>query len=193
MKRKWIWGILMAAFLMVGTVGCTIENEPAKKEEQPNQQVQDEVQEEVQDEVESPTEDSNEAVDENHLGAGTITIYSQNEDVSDFEKKDVSLEDITPENILAELSAEGVLASDVRVLNFEKKDMDGEQVIELDLSEEFNRYIKEVGSAAEYYIMGSICNTYLEAYHCAKIHITVNGQTLETGHAEYPGYMVKFA
>ncbi len=53
--------------------------------------------------------------------------------------------------------------------------------------------LKEMGSSAEYLVIGSICNTYLDVYHCAKIHITVNGEMLATGHAEYPGYMTRFS
>ena len=32
----------------------------------------------------------------------------------------------------------------------------------------------------------------LSAYDCEQVKITVEGQTLATGHAEYPGYMTKF-
>ena len=103
------------------------------------------------------------------------------------------IEAITPEAVLSQLAAAGVLPSDTTVLSFTKKEKDGEQVIDLDLSEKFGTYIKEMGSSAEYLAIGSICNTYLDVYHCAKIHITVNGEMLATGHAEYPGYMTRFS
>ena len=111
----------------------------------------------------------------------------------ELDKKEVSLEAITPETVLSQLAAAGVLPSDTTVLSFTKKEKDGEQVIDLDLSEKFGTYIKEMGSSAEYLVIGSICNTYLDVYHCAKIHITVNGEMLATGHAEYPGYMTRFS
>jgi hypothetical protein len=52
--------------------------------------------------------------------------------------------------------------------------------------------MQSIGSSAEYYVIGSICNTYMDAYECEKVHITVNGEVLATGHAEYPGYLQRF-
>ena len=60
--------------------------------------------------------------DVNNLGAGTITVYAQNKDVSGFDKKEVSLEAITPETVLSQLAAAGVLPSDTTVLSFTKKE-----------------------------------------------------------------------
>ena len=68
-------------------------------------------------------------------------MYAQNKDVSGFDKKEVSLEAITPETVLSQLAAAGVLPSDITVLSFTKKEKDGEQVIDLDLSEKFGTYI----------------------------------------------------
>lgn len=43
----------------------------------------------------------------------------------------------------------------------------------------------------EYATLGNVCNTFLDAYACEKIQITVEGNTLETSHTEYHGYLNK--
>ena len=60
----------------------------------------------------------------------------------DLIKKEVSLEAITPETVLSQLAAAGVLPSDTTVLSFTKKEKDGEQVIDLDLSESLELTLK---------------------------------------------------
>lgn len=204
MKKKYVSGILMAVVLMFAVTACgtteqsepeqdkiTQEEQNKEPEKEPSGEVTDTTKEADQGEVQQEPEDTSK--DENNLGPGTITVYSQNKDVSGYDKKEVSLEEITPQTVLSQLAAAGVLPSDTMVLSFTKKEQDAEQVIDLDLSEKFGSYIKEMGSSAEYLVIGSICNTYLDVYHCAKIHITVNGEMLATGHAEYPGYMTRFS
>lgn len=204
MKKKYVSGILMAVVLMFAVTACgtteqsepeqdkiTQEEQNKEPEKEPSGEVTDTTEEEDQGEAQQKPEDTSK--DENNLGPGTITVYSQNKDVSGYDKKEVSLEEITPQTVLSQLAAAGVLPSDTTVLSFTKKEQDAEQVIDLDLSEKFGSYIKEMGSSAEYLVIGSICNTYLDVYHCAKIHITVNGEMLATGHAEYPGYMTRFS
>ena len=189
MKKKYVLGILTVVVLMFGITACgkTTESTPEQnatqeeqKEDQDNDTSDQDVNQDGQNEQDQTQQEQTENTqDANNLGAGTITVYAQNKDVSGFDKK--------------ELAAAGVLPSDTTVLSFTKKEKDGEQVIDLDLSEKFGTYIKEMGSSAEYLVIGSICNTYLDVYHCAKIHITVNGEMLATGHAEYPGYMTRFS
>ena len=184
MKKKYVLGILTAVVLMFGITACEKTEEPApeqsatqeeQKEDQDNDTSDQDVNQDGQNEQDQTQQEQTENTqDVNNLGAGTITVYAQNKDVS-------------------QLAAAGVLPSDTTVLSFTKKEKDGEQVIDLDLSEKFGTYMKEMGSSAEYLVIGSICNTYLDVYHCAKIHITVNGEMLATGHAEYPGYMTRFS
>lgn len=202
-KRNKMWILAVCMLLAISVTACSEQKEtppvPESETEQKEPESKPETPEEEQpsapvtpDEVE-PDQDSQAVQNENDLGPGTISIYMQNADVSGFDKKEVSLESITPETVLKKLAENGVVPSDTSVLSFTKKEMDGEQVIDLDLSEKFGTYIKEMGSSAEYLVIGSICNTYLDTYHCAKIHITVAGGMLATGHAEYPGYMTRFS
>lgn len=139
------------------------------------------------------SEESGVVTEENRLGPGTIRIYTQNDDATGFALTDATLDDVNPETVLEALADKGVLPADVKVLGFSKKEQDKVQVIDLDLSEKFSTYVNGLGTSAEQYVIGSICNTYLDAYNCAKIHITVAGETFVSGHAEYPGYMERFS
>ena len=60
--------------------------------------------------------------------------------------------------------------------------------MDVDLSGNFAEYRGSQGTSGEMLTMGSVCNTFLKAYVCDGIKITVDGNVLTTGHAEYDGY-----
>lgn len=133
--------------------------------------------------------------DEQNVSAqtgGNIKVYYSNSDASGFESKEVAIGSLSSNEVLKALVDKGVLPVDVSLLSFKEFEKDNEKLLELDFSDKFITYIKTLGTSAEYYIVGSICNTFLDAYGSDKIHITVNGDVFTTGHAEYPGYMGKF-
>ena len=122
----------------------------------------------------------------------SIKIYFSNDDATAFVSEEVTLSSLSPEEILGALIEKGAVAADVQILSFETTTVEEKSTIELDLNDAFSSYISNMGSTGEYYVMGSVCNTFLDAYDCEQIQITVNGETLSTGHAEYPGYMTEF-
>ena len=133
--------------------------------------------------------------DEQNVSAqtgGNIKVYYSNSDASGFESEEVAIGSLSSNEVLKALVDKGVLPIDVSLLSFKEFEKDNEKLLELDFSDKFITYIKTLGTSAEYYIVGSICNTFLDAYGSDKIHITVNGDVFTTGHAEYPGYMGKF-
>lgn len=133
--------------------------------------------------------------DEQNVSAQTgcnIKVYYSNSDASGFESEEVAIGSLSSNEVLKALVDKGVLPVDVSLLSFKEFEKDNEKLLELDFSDKFITYIKTLGTSAEYYIVGSICNTFLDAYGSDKIHITVNGDVFTTGHAEYPGYMGKF-
>lgn len=121
-----------------------------------------------------------------------ITVYYGNEDMTGFEQEEMEISSLSSEQVLAALVKKGVVAADVSIISFREFEREGEKVLDIDFSEEFQSYMQSIGSSAEYYVIGSICNTYMDAYECEKVHITVNGEVLATGHAEYPGYLQRF-
>lgn len=121
-----------------------------------------------------------------------ITIYTSNDDATAFVAESVKIDELTPENIVKVLIEKSVLPSDVQVLKCDKQTIDGVKSLDADFNEAFGAYVCSMGTTGEYYTIGSIVNTFLDAYGCEKIKITVEGNTLESGHAEYPGYMNRF-
>lgn len=121
-----------------------------------------------------------------------INAYVSNDDATAFVAESVKIDELTPENIVKVLIEKSVLPSDIQVLKCDKQTIDGVKSLDVDFNEAFGAYVCSKGTTGEYYTIGSIVNTFLDAYGCEKVKITVEGNTLETGHAEYPGYMNRF-
>ena len=121
-----------------------------------------------------------------------IKVYVSNDDATAFVSDSVKIDELTPENIVNILVQKSVLSSDVQVLKCDKQKVDGVESLEIDFNEAFGAYVCSMGTTGEYYTIGSVVNTFLDSYGCEKVKITVEGNTLETGHAEYPGYMNRF-
>lgn len=111
----------------------------------------------------------------------SVCIYYSNAQATGFEKAEVSLEQLTPDNLLAELAKVNVVSYDTKALNFSKSG----KSLTLDLSSDFSNYINMMGTAGEYIVLGSLVNTFLTAYDADDILITIKGNTLETSHAIY--------
>ena len=122
----------------------------------------------------------------------SIVIYYSNDDATSFSSERVDIESLSAEKVLEALILKGAIASDVQILRCETKTVDNKLSLELDLNMAFRTYVTNMGSTGEYFAIGSVCNTFLNAYNCEQIKITVEGQTLTTGYAEYPGYLTAF-
>lgn len=152
-----------------------------------NEQTEDNNKNEVTDEVDK---ENNQMNQENN--SIEIKVYVCNDDATAFVSESVKIDELTPENIVNALIEKSVLSSDVQVLKCDKQTVDGVESLEIDFNEAFGAYVCSMGTTGEYYTIGSVVNTFLDAYDCEKVKITVEGNTLETGHAEYPGYMNRF-
>lgn len=122
----------------------------------------------------------------------SITIYFENENADGFDTKNVKVEKLTAENLIEQLRKKGVLAEEVQINSFEETEDEGEKALKIDLNKEYLKELQSMGSSGEYMLMGSVCNTFLDAYECTKIQVTVDNQEIVTGHTDYPGYMGKF-
>lgn len=179
-KSKWkVFVTFVVAVLVMG--GC------AKKE-----QVQEE-----NSKIESEDMDSENSKDEAPEGKEDtvekqVRIYFGNADASDFETENVLVQQISADEIWNQLIEKGVIPMDVTILSCKETEQEGKKALELDVSEKFSTYLNGLGTSGEYITVGSICNTFLDAFDSETIRITVEGKKLETGHAEYPGYMSKY-
>ena len=160
-----------------------------QKSDNDNQKNEKQDEQSKADQMEDDSEE-NQTVQEDK--SAEITIYTSNDDATAFVAESVKIDELTPENIVNALVQKSVLSSDVRVLKCEEQTVDGVKSLDADFNEAFGAYVCSMGTTGEYYTIGSIVNTFLDAYGCEKIKITVEGNTLESGHAEYPGYMNRF-
>ncbi|MEG0356051.1 MAG: GerMN domain-containing protein [Lachnospiraceae bacterium] len=189
--------LIMSMVLAIGIIACNSkkETESVKKQPKAEQQKEEDTQTEQpkteQPKVERPKEEQP-AKDEGTNEKKVITIYFSNSDATGFEKENLEIPTITPEILLENLIAKKALPTGVTVVSCQETRKDGEKAIDLDLSQNFGTYVNTLGTSGEYIAIGSVCNTFLNAYSSQKIHVTVAGNILETGHAEYPGYMGVF-
>ena len=152
--------------------------EPEAEEEQPSQDTTDT-------DTQAPSQDP-------AAEAATITVYYSNADATAFESSEVQIASLSHEAVLEALVSQGALTADVAENSFTMSTVEGKASIELDLNSAFATYVSNMGSTGEYYTVGALVNTFLDAYECEQIRITVDGNALSTGHAEYPGYLSIF-
>ena len=194
MKRK-VFAILLVVMLVsVSACSNSTSTDSSQTANQKTEQQEDKNNADQKDE--NKEEQSGENSDEksqntvsNEDKSVEIKVYMSNDDATAFVSESVEIAELTPENIVNALIEKSVLSSDVQVLKCDKQTVEGVESLEVDFNEAFGVYVSSKGTTGEYYTIGSIVNTFLDAYGCEKIKITVEGNTLETGHNDYPGYM----
>lgn len=194
MKKITALWILMA--MLAGITACSKEETPPPAEAEGSTTVTTEAeQKEEPGQVTAETEAqantaaaSQESGQTEESGAVSFTLYNSNDDATALVQETVQVDELTHDNVLAVLIEHGVLQGDIRILGFDKTEDNGAKVLNIDFSQEFGSYLGSMGTAGERMIMGSVCNTFLNAYGCEKVKITVEGGVLETGHKEYAGY-----
>ncbi|MDD3137456.1 MAG: GerMN domain-containing protein [Lachnospiraceae bacterium] len=142
--------------------------------------------------TEKPATDTNATDVPSTIEAKKITVYYMNTNVDGFLTETVEVPEITADALVEQLISKSILTPEVKLLSCKESTIDGVKALDLNFSSTLDTFMNNVGSSAEYYVVGSICNTFLEAYNAEKIKITVEDGAFETGHAEYPGYMFKF-
>lgn len=176
--------------LMQGCVfGCSAldkeKNDTQAEEQMQSKDVSkgqdEETEENADNQQESTKEDKNQ-----------VCVYYSNADTTAFETTYVKVDSFAPQSVLDALVLQGTLTADIDMISFYIHSVDGKDSIELDLNKAFVSYLSNMDTSAEYYVVGALSNTFLEAYNCDQIKITVEGNELSTSHAEYPGYLSMF-
>lgn len=198
MKRKLIIVLLTGVLLSIsacssstGTDSSQSDNQKTEHQEDDKDKV-DQSDENKADLSEADSEKKAEDIVSNEDKSVEIKVYVSNDDATAFVSESVKIDELTSENIVKVLIEKSVLSSDVQALKCDKQTVDGVESLNVDFNEAFGAYVCSMGTTGEYYTIGSVVNTFLDAYGCEKIKITVEGNTLESGHAEYPGYMNHF-
>lgn len=196
MKKRWRkTGFILIAMLVLlfgcskketGTTADKDEKNTAVKEEETTAKTKTENKDEQDDEMKS---ESGSAAAPQQEGPTTFYVYYSSDEATTLVKERVEVDEITAEEVLKVLIDKGAIPEDVTVNSLKESEKDGEKVLDVDFSQEFADYVTNMGSTGEYMAVGSVCNTFLDAYGCKKIHITVEGGVFTTGHNEYPGYL----
>lgn len=197
-KRHSIMVIFVVCMLVLAGCGKS-EPEETKEKENQAEALEIENQEDNEDQIskKDDTEDSKAQETESEqqetaVSSKTVTIYSPNEMADGFVTEDVQTTDVTESWVVEQLIAQGVIPGNVQALSCAETQEDGVKSLNLDLNQAFADFLQSLGSTGEYMVVGSVCNTFLDAYDCNQVQITVEGNALATGHAEYPGYMSQF-
>lgn len=199
MKKRILILILAGMFCLTACNQGTDQppEEPKQQEEkkEPEEEKKDEIGSEEEESGDpdlnddQDDEDGQNEEDETPAETVKIHVFCSNDDATAFVSKEAEIPSLTPENVLAALASQAGVPTDIQILHFEQTQVDGVNAVLIDFNSAFASYISSMGSTGEYYAIGSVCNTFLDAYGCEKIKITVENATLESGHTDYPGYM----
>lgn len=203
MKKRILILLLAGMFCLAGCEQNTQNppQDPAAQDEQDTDDKED-PQEDGKDEDEPKPVDDQKSGDASKEDEGEenkpaesvkIHVYSSNDDATAFQSTEAAITSLSPEAVLQALALQGAIAADVKINSLEQSTVDGISTLLIDFNGAFASYVSSMGSTGEYYAIGGVCNTFLDAYGCEQIKITVDGATLETGHTDYPGYMGMFS
>lgn len=197
MKKKAMLLLIIGVLASVSACSNSASTDSAQSDNQKTEQQEDKNKVDQSDEnkvdlSEADYEKEAEDTVSNEDKSVEIQLYVSNDDATEFVSESVKIDELTPENIVNALVQKSVLPSDIQVLKCDKQTIDGVESLDVDFNEAFGAYVCSMGTTGEYYTIGSVVNTFLDAYGCEKIKITVEGNTLESGHAEYPRYMNRF-
>ena len=198
MKKRIIVLMLTGIILSVSACSNSAGTDSSQSDNQKTEQQEDDKDKADQsdenkaDQSEPDSDKKTEDTDSNEDKSVEIQLYVSNDDATEFVSESVKIDELTPENIVNALVQKSLLPSDIQVLKCEEQIVDGVKSLDVDFNEAFGAYVCSMGTTGEYYTIGSVVNTFSDAYGCEQIKITVEGNTLESGHAEYPGYMNRF-
>ncbi len=140
----------------------------------------------------SPAAATNERMtSDGELQGITIRIYHSDEAAEHICVNTALTEKITPEILLLNLSSYGMIPEDVKVESFSAEKGETRRLT-LDLSPDFSDYLNSMGTSGEYLVMGSLVNTFLDAYNASAVKVTAGGAVIETGHQIYDGWLEQY-
>lgn len=85
---------------------------------------------------------------------------------------------------------DGLIFENGAAFNTVTADKDGH--IKADMNEAFAVQLRSLGTTGEYFLVGGIVNTLLDAFDGTDVTLTVNGAPLESGHAVYDTALTRY-
>lgn len=117
-----------------------------------------------------------------------VTIYYGNENADGFETTQVMVEEVDMNILVQLLIDQGVLREGTLIQGLA---VDGDTLY-MDFNSVFADLIFSMGSSGEYIVLGSVVNTFLDAFHVESAWITVDNQILESGHNVFNFALTRF-
>lgn len=111
-----------------------------------------------------------------------VAVYIPNDNADGFDVSEEKLAELNAEGLMKLLIDAGVYPDTVAVNSCELTEDGG---IALDMNEAFGKVLSGTGTAGELMYLGSLADTFLDAFDAQYITLTVNGAVLETGHNIY--------
>ena len=170
--------ILLAAVMLLSLTGCE-DKKPVE-----DNKVQEDVQNDIQEDLDDDDADDDDIMEE----SVEVDIYVPDDNYMKMETEDVELKKLDADNIIKALIEEEVLPEGCKANELRLTD----DSIELNLNSVYGEHIRVMGTTGEYFMLGCTVNTFLDIYDKEAIKITVDGETLETGHSVYEGYLTRF-
>lgn len=131
------------------------------------------------------------AVEETPEGIA-LHIYCGDEQAENIVQKTVCVEEVTEQTIMEELSSALNLDPQASLKSISFGIYGGDKVVMLDFNQAFADYLKKLSQQGETIVMGSITNTFLEAYQSELLLVTAEGKVLDTGRNIYEEYLEKY-
>ena len=119
----------------------------------------------------------------------SYSIYIPNDNANGFITDTIYTEDISAETVLDELKKRNVLPDAVSINSFSIEN----GLITIDFNQAFSDVVCSMGASGEAMIVGSVVNTFLDAFQAESVFFTVDGQILESGHVIYDFALSFFA
>ena len=111
----------------------------------------------------------------------TYSMYVPNDNADGFHVMTVDTAKLSAETVLSELKAQGILPDTVAINRF---NIDND-VITIDFNQAFADVVCSMGTSGELMIVGSVVNTFLDAFQAETLFFTVDDAILESGHTVY--------
>lgn len=118
----------------------------------------------------------------------TVTIYYGNENADGLLTTEVQVKEIDMHILVDQLIAHGVLAEDVKIQGLA---VNG-STLYMDFNSAFAIQVSSLGTSGEYILIGSVVNTFLDAFGADSVYFTVDNEILESGHNIYDFELTRY-
>ena len=122
-----------------------------------------------------------------------IRIYHSDDSGENLCVSMARTEEITPEILFLNLSFYHMVPDTMTIRDFGTKKQEDGLLLTLDLPADFGKYLSGLDAPGEALVLGSVVNTFLDAYEGTAILITVEGAALNTAHSTYAEALERYS